>query len=141
MLKILTSRRGRSGFTHIEIMLVVSIIALLATLAIPSYIRSRKRSQAVRLLDDLRAVDNAMDMYAAEYHRAGDEVITPADVDFLKRYIKDRTHLHQSLPNDMFGNAIGLTDLASPPRVNLATFDSLSDVAPATFWSPYSPGP
>jgi prepilin-type N-terminal cleavage/methylation domain-containing protein len=131
--------RGRSGFTLIEIMLVVAILALLATLAIPNYVRSRKRSQAVRLLDDLRAVDNAMDMYAAEYHRAGNEPITDADIDLLKRYIKDRTHLFQSLPNDMFGNEIVMVDLKTPPRVNIVTFNALSDVAPTAFWAPYTP--
>jgi type II secretory pathway pseudopilin PulG len=120
-------------------MLAVAILALLATLAIPNYLRSRKRSQAVRLLDDLRAVDNAMDLYAAEYHRAGHEAITDADVDILKRYVKDRTALHQSLPNDMFGNEIVMVDLKSPPRVHVETFNALSDVAPATFWAPYSP--
>lgn len=120
-------------------MLVVAILALLAALAIPNYLRARKRSQAVRMLDDLKAVDHAIDLYAAEYHKAGNETITEADMDFLRRYLKERILLYQSLPNDMFGNEIMLTTLGSPPRVNVATYNVLSDVAPLEFWRPYTP--
>jgi prepilin-type N-terminal cleavage/methylation domain-containing protein len=134
-----TRSRRRTGFTLVEIMLVVAIISLLAAMAIPNYLRARKRSQAVRILDDLKAVDNAMDLYSAEYHKSGNETITAADVDFLKRYLKERILLYQSLPNDLFGNAMTLTDLKTPPRVHLATYNALSDVAPFDFWSPYNP--
>ena len=138
MLKALRSRRWK-GFTLIEIMLVVAILALLASLAIPNYLRSRKRAQAVRMLDDLKAVDNAIDLYTAEYHKSGNEIITEADVDFLRRYLKERILLYQSLPNDLFGNEIVLTDLNSPPRINTASYEALSDVAPLEFWRPYTP--
>ena len=138
MLNALRSSRWK-GFTLIEIMLVVSILALLASLAIPNYLRARKRSHAARMLDDLKAVDHAIDLYAAEYHKSGKEMITDADVDILKRYLKERILLYQSLPNDLFGNEIVLTDLSSPPRVPLATYNSLSDVAPFDFWKPYTP--
>jgi prepilin-type N-terminal cleavage/methylation domain-containing protein len=138
MLNALRSNRWK-GFTLIEIMLVVSILALLASLAIPNYLRARKRSQAARMLDDLKAVDHAIDLYAAEYHKSGNETVTDADVDILKRYLKERILLYQSLPNDMFGNEILLSDLKSPPRVNVATYNALSDVAPLDFWRPYTP--
>lgn len=127
------------GFTLIEIMLVVAILALLASLAIPNYLRARKRSQAARMLDDLKAVDHAIDLYAAEYHKAGNETITEADMDFLKRYLKERILLYQSLPNDFFGNTIVMTDLKSPPRLSTDTYTMLSDVAPLEYWRPYTP--
>jgi prepilin-type N-terminal cleavage/methylation domain-containing protein len=133
--------RHRAGFTLIEIMLVVAILSLLATLAIPNYLRARKRSQAARIIDDLRAVDHAMELYSIEFRRSGNETLTGADVQFLKRYVKDRVLLYQSLPNDMFGNPFIVTDLKTPPRLNNITFEALSDVAPSEFWSPYEPVP
>lgn len=141
MRKLFYSRHQRSGFTLIEIMLVVAILALLATLAIPNYLRARKRTQAAVLLDDLKAIDNAMDLYAAEYRLAGNEPVTGSDLNLLKQYLKDRIKLQQSLPNDFFGNEIVLVDFKTPPRVNPASFDSLSDVAPAAFWAPYYAAP
>ena len=44
MLNKLNKRRG--GFTLVEIMIVVAIIALLAAIAVPGFLRARKRSQA-----------------------------------------------------------------------------------------------
>ena len=70
----LTHRRG--GFTLVEIMIVVAIIALLAAIAVPNFLRSRKRSQATRVLQDLRMIDSAIDQYAIETNKT-----TGANVD------------------------------------------------------------
>ena len=45
MLNKLQSKRT-GGFTLVEIMIVVAIIALLAAIAVPGFLRARKRSQA-----------------------------------------------------------------------------------------------
>jgi type IV pilus assembly protein PilA len=42
MLQKLNNKRG--GFTLVEIMIVVAIIALLAAIAVPNFLRSRKRA-------------------------------------------------------------------------------------------------
>jgi len=55
-----------AAFTLIEIMLVVSIIALMAAIAVPSFLRARKRSQAVTAKNDLRLIDHAIEQYAVE---------------------------------------------------------------------------
>ena len=57
---------GRQGFTLVEIMIVVAIIALLAAVGIPGFLRARKRSQASRIINDLRLIDGAVDAYAIE---------------------------------------------------------------------------
>ncbi|HEX5176410.1 MAG TPA: prepilin-type cleavage/methylation domain-containing protein, partial [Chthoniobacteraceae bacterium] len=50
-------------------MIVVAIIALLAAIAVPNFLRARKRSQATRVLEDLRLIDAAVDQYAIETNR------------------------------------------------------------------------
>jgi prepilin-type N-terminal cleavage/methylation domain-containing protein len=47
------------GFTLVEIMIVVAIIALLAAIAVPGFLRARKRAQASRILNDLRLIAKA----------------------------------------------------------------------------------
>ena len=40
--------RGQSGFTLVELMIVVAIIGILSTTAFPSFSRTVKRSRTVR---------------------------------------------------------------------------------------------
>jgi type II secretory pathway pseudopilin PulG len=55
-------------------MIVVAIIAMLAAIAVPNFLRSRKRSQATRVLEDLRMIDSAIDEYAIETNKTGSAV-------------------------------------------------------------------
>src|SRR3712207_2699173 len=83
MLNKLNKRRG--GFTLVEIMIVVAIIALLAAIAVPGFLRARKRSQASKVLNDLRLIDSAVDQYAIENNKkAGDTVNTAAWTQYMK---------------------------------------------------------
>jgi prepilin-type N-terminal cleavage/methylation domain-containing protein len=123
----------RNAFTLIEIMIVVAIISLLAAIAVPNFLRARKRSQATRILEDLRILDSALDQYAMETNKVGGATANFAD---LKNYIKTGTTLY-STGADLFGTSYGPFQIDRPPIVAATTFNTLSDVAPAAFWSPY----
>ena len=77
MLNKLNKKRG--GFTLVEIMIVVAIIALLAAIAVPGFLRARKRSQASRVVNDLRLIDSAVDQYAIENNKATGASVGTAD--------------------------------------------------------------
>src|SRR4029077_5646792 len=84
MLKAINKRRG--GFTLVEIMIVVAIIALLAAIAVPGFLRARKPSQASRILNDLRMIDPSVDQYAVETNRkTGDTVAVTDWTNYLKK--------------------------------------------------------
>src|SRR5580692_1095789 len=95
--------KDRGGFTLVEIMIVVGIIALLAAIAVPNFLRSRKRSQATRVLEDLRALDAACDQYAIDTAKLAG--FTPAFAD-LQNYVKVGTVLY-STGADLYGNTYG----------------------------------
>jgi prepilin-type N-terminal cleavage/methylation domain-containing protein len=132
MLNELNKKRG--GFTLVEIMIVVAIIALLAAIAVPGFLRARKRSQATRILNDLRMIDSAVDQYAIETNR---KIGDPVAVKDWTSYLKSGTVLYNT-GNDLLGDAYGAQTVDSLPAVPLSSFNALSDVAPAAFWSPYS---
>jgi prepilin-type N-terminal cleavage/methylation domain-containing protein len=125
--------RKHAGFTLVEIMIVVAIIALLAAIAVPGFLRARKRSQASRILNDLRLIDAAVDQYAIETSKSSGNVVQIAD---WTNYLKKDTMLWTT-GNDLFGQAYGTQTVDSLPRVPATTKTALSDVADTSFWSPY----
>ena len=133
MLKAINKRRG--GFTLVEIMIVVAIIALLAAIAVPGFLRARKRSQASRILNDLRMIDSAIDQYAIETNRASGNTVAVGD---WTNYLKKGSVLYNT-GKDLFGNAYGGQTVDSIPQVSTAAYNALSDVASTGFWSPYGP--
>jgi prepilin-type N-terminal cleavage/methylation domain-containing protein len=132
-----SSRLGgfnREAFTLVEIMIVLVVISMLAAISIPSYMRARKRTQASRVLEDLRLLDNAIEHYAIETSKGGGYHPSFAD---LKNYIKVGTMLYSGSGSDILGNAFGPYTVDDIPKVNPSTMLMLSEVTDASFWSPY----
>jgi prepilin-type N-terminal cleavage/methylation domain-containing protein len=137
MLNKLNNRRG--GFTLVEIMIVVAIIALLAAIAVPGFLRARKRSQASRILNDLRMIDSAVDQYAIETNRTTGAAVNMSD---WTTYLKKGSALYNSgkdILGNTYGTSTGAQTVDSVPQVPTASLNVLSDVAGTGFWSPYGP--
>jgi prepilin-type N-terminal cleavage/methylation domain-containing protein len=133
MLNAINKRRG--GFTLVEIMIVVAIIALLAAIAVPGFLRARKRSQASRILNDLRMIDSAVDQYAIETNRTTGATVAVSD---WTNYLKKGSLLYNS-GNSLLGTSYGPQTVDTIPTVKSADYNTLSDVAGTGFWSPYGP--
>ena len=132
MLQKLNKNRG--GFTLVEIMIVVAIIALLAAIAVPNFLRARKRSQATRILEDLRMLDSAVDQYAIE---TGKKTNDPVDVADWTTYVKKNALLYNTA-SDILGNSYGPQTVDILPQVPATSKSALSDVTDDAFWSPYN---
>jgi prepilin-type N-terminal cleavage/methylation domain-containing protein len=131
--------KNHGGFTLVEIMIVVAIIALLAAIAVPNFLRARKRSQATRCLEDLRIIDAADDQYAIDNNKLAGDSILWADI---QNYLKTGSVLYNSNGADLLGNQYNNNatfSVDTVPKLNSLTFSKLSDVAPVSFWSPYYP--
>jgi prepilin-type N-terminal cleavage/methylation domain-containing protein len=130
----LTKRHHRGGFTLVEIMIVVAIIALLAAIMSNNVIRARKRTQASKILDDLRTLDGALDQWALEKSKKAGDVAEFSD---LQPYLKTMNKLNLT-GYDLFGQNYGPFSVDTGPKVADFTFNALSDVAPLEFWSPFN---
>src|SRR5450432_2773182 len=108
-----------AAFTLVEIMVVVAIIALLASLAMPNFLRARKRSQATRILEDLRIIDSALDEYAIETNKAGGATVQWADV---QNYLKKGSVLYNSGGADLLGNLYVGFSVDTIPKLRSTSF-------------------
>jgi type II secretory pathway pseudopilin PulG len=116
-------------------MIVVAIIALLAAIAVPGFLRARKRSQASSILNDLRMIDSACDQYAIETSRkTGDMILVPDWTNYVKK-----NALLYNTGKSILGTGYGHQVVDTIPQVPPADYTALSDVAGTGFWSPCGP--
>jgi type II secretory pathway pseudopilin PulG len=117
-------------------MIVVAIIALLAAIAVPGFLRARKRSQATRILNDLRLIDNACDQYAIENNKKTGDTVGVAD---WTSYLRNEKGALFNTGKSVLGSTYGAQTVDTVPQVPTSDLAVLSDIAGTGFWSPYGP--
>ena len=92
------------GFTLVELMVVLTIIALLISIVVPDYVGRTKRAEEAVLMQNLATMRDALDKHYADagrYPASLDELVT-------KRYLR-------SIPKDPFTDS-SATWVAVPPQ-------------------------
>lgn len=57
------SKQRQAGFTLIEVMVVVVIIAILASMVVPKFMSTPEKARLVKVKQDILAIQNALDLY------------------------------------------------------------------------------
>jgi prepilin-type N-terminal cleavage/methylation domain-containing protein len=103
-----TSRN--SGFTLVEIMIVVAIIGLLAAIAIPNFVRARTQSQKNACINNLRQIDGAVQQWALENKQGAAATVNKTDV---YPYLKNSVICPSG--GTSFTDSYAVTDVATKP--------------------------
>lgn len=81
----MTGRKGaEDGFTLIELIIVMTIIGLLASIAIPSFVNSVKRAREAVLKEDLHTMRAAIDSYTVDKEQAPQTLDDLVQAGYLK---------------------------------------------------------
>jgi prepilin-type N-terminal cleavage/methylation domain-containing protein len=115
-MQIKTSRK--SGFTLVEIMIVVAIIGLLAAIAIPNFVRAREQAQLQSIVNNLRIIEGAKDQWALENKEGTGATATTDD---LKAYMQNGKWVTPVVKETYAVNVIGTPATASA-TVPLGTY-------------------
>jgi prepilin-type N-terminal cleavage/methylation domain-containing protein len=121
-MNIKTSRR--SGFTILEIMIVVAVIGLLAGISTPRFIKARDTSQFNAIVNNLRIIEESKDAWALETRKGNGSLPTDTDLaDFFKG---------NTMPVPIVGETYNVNPVGTPAtatiRTALGTVPAGSDV-------------
>lgn len=100
---------SRAGFTLIELMIVISIIGILAAIAVPSYQASLIRAREAVLRENLYSIRSAIDQFAADRSR----------YPFTLQELVEQRYLH-GIPIDPFTRSRESWIIMPPPAATVA---------------------
>jgi general secretion pathway protein G len=85
----MTKRLRQRGFTLIELMVVISIIVILLSLAIPNYQKSIEHAKETALHSDLYTIRSLIDQYTLDKQKAPQSLDDIVQAGYLKELPKD----------------------------------------------------
>lgn len=107
---ILNKKDGRKGFTLIELMIVIVIIGILATLLIPRIMERPEEARRIKAKMDIKTTESALKLYKIDSgtypttEQGLEALVKKPETSPLPKKWREGGYLEGSVPNDPWGN-------------------------------------
>jgi general secretion pathway protein G len=122
-----SNHQKQAGFTLLEIMVVIVILGILASMVLPNLLGNKEKAERQKVVSDITTLESAMDMYKLDNSRYPttdqglEALVSKPDVDPQPRNYREDGYIKR-LPSDPWGNTYlllspgenGKYDLFSP---------------------------
>jgi general secretion pathway protein G len=119
---ILNKKDGRKGFTLIELMIVIVIIGILATLLIPRIMERPEEARRIKAKMDIKTIESALKLYKIDSgtypttEQGLEALVKKPDTSPVPKKWNDKGYLEGNVPNDPWGNPFYYTSPGSDGR-------------------------
>ncbi len=128
--------KREAGFTLMELMIVMMIIGILTTLAIPSFKAAIKAAQEAVLKEDLRVMRSAIDSYTMDKQKAPQSLDDLVQEGYLKAIPEDPMTKSRDTWNTDVSDSLHSLDQTDPgiDDVHSGSTETGSDGQPYSAW-------
>lgn len=81
-------KRVRAGFTLVEVMIVVLIMGILLSIAMPTWLKSRENARQKSCCKNLKAIESAKELWAMDTHAVPTATPAKSDLYGSTAYVK-----------------------------------------------------
>lgn len=132
-----SSKKHEDGFTLMELMIVMAIIGILATLAVPSFIGAIRSAREAVLREDLHVMRAAIDSYTMDKQKAPQSLDDLTESGYLRSIPEDpMTHSNETWVTDSSDTlaSVDQTDSGGINDVHSGSQDTGTDGQPYASW-------
>jgi prepilin-type N-terminal cleavage/methylation domain-containing protein len=118
-------KKKNAGFTLIEIMIVVLIIAILLAIAIPNFLRARETSRAKSCQANMRQIETAKEQWAMDNKKGATD--TPLAGDLVDAYMRGTPGELPKCPSGGGGSDYNVGDMSTRPTCGIGAQNGYDD--------------
>ena len=104
-----SNKANVKGFTLLEVMVVIVILGILASMVVPNLMGSQERANVQKAISDVTALETSLSLYKMDNYdhpsteQGLDALVTESDVEPAPRRFPEGGYVKR-LPNDPWGN-------------------------------------